>query len=140
MSSIMARILAYLFITCLTAACTTQKPLSLTDEALEIRKIRIDKSSKQSDGSVEMISRCSGFILSEKEVHDFLVYASRLKKDGPDKYYRILPCSATGSIVINKRKYDWVIRAGGVAEFSASNDQFIAICGKKCCEKVPGIC
>lgn len=140
MCSIMTRITGYLFFTCLVTACATPPPLSLTDETLEISKIRIDKNSKRSDGSAEMISRCSGFILSEKEVHSFLLYASRIKDDGPEKYYRILPCSATGSAVINKRKYNWIIRAGGVGEFSTGKDRFIAICGKKCCDKLPGIC
>lgn len=136
----MARITGYLLFTCLVTACAAQQPLSLTDETLDISKIRIDTTSKRSDGSTEMISRCSGFILSEKEIHSFLLHASRNKDDGPEKYYRILPCSVTGSAVINKRKYNWVIRAGGVGEFSTGKDRFIAICGKKCCEKVPGIC
>ena len=136
----MQRITGYLIFICLVTGCAAQQPLSLTEETLEISKIRIDKSSKRSDGSTEMISRCSGFILSEKEVQSFLLNASRIKDDGPEKYYRILPCSATGTAVINKRKYHWVIRAGGVGEFSAGKERFIAICGKKCCEKVPGIC
>lgn len=136
----MARITGYLLFIFLVTACAAQQPLSLTEEILEISKIRIDKTSKRSDGSAEMINRCSGFILSEKEVQSFILHASRIKDDGPEKYYRILPCSATGSAVINKRKYQWVIRAGGVGEFSAGKERFIAICGKKCCEKVPGIC
>ena len=136
----MKRITGYLIFILLVTGCAAQQPLSLTEETLEISKIRIDKSSKRSDGSAEMISRCSGFILSEKEIQSFLLHASRIKDDGPEKYYRILPCSATGSAVINKRKYHWVIRAGGVGEFSAGKERFIAICGKKCCEKVPGIC
>lgn len=140
MCNIMARIAGYLLFTYLITGCAAPPPLSLTDETLVISKIRIDRTSKNSDGSAEMISRCSGFLLSEKEVHSFLLNASRIKDDGSDKYYRILPCSATGSVVINKRKYNWIIRAGGVGEFSAGKERFVAICGKKCCEKVPGIC
>lgn len=136
----MERIPGYLIFIFLVTGCAAPQPLSLTEETLEISKIRIDKSSKRSDGSAEMISRCSGFILSEKEVRSFLLHASRIKDDGSEKYYRILPCSATGSAVINKRKYQWVIRAGGVGEFSAGEERFIAICGKRCCEKVPGVC
>lgn len=128
-----------LMLTLLITACAAT-PLNESDNNLRIGKIRIDATSKRTDGSVEMITRCSGFILSENEVRNFLTLASRSKDDGSDKYYRILPCSATGTAVINRRKYNWLIRAGGVGELSSGDDRFIAVCGKKCCEKVPGIC
>lgn len=135
----MARLTTYLILVLLIAGCTTNQP-NETDKVLDIAKIRIDTTSKRSDGSVEMITRCSGFLLSEKEVRAFLENASRIKDEGADKYYRILPCSATGTAVINKIKYDWVIRAGGIGEFTSGTDRFITICGKKCCNKVPGVC
>lgn len=119
--------------------CATS-PLTESGDNLNISKIRIDPISSRSDASIEMITRCSGFILSENEVRDFLTYASRIKDDGTEKYYRILPCSATGAALINKAKYKWVIRAGGIGEFASGSNRFIAICGKNCCKKVPGIC
>lgn len=139
MCDIMTRKTRHLILILFLSGCTAI-PLSETGEALEVSKIRIDKTSKSADSSTEMITRCSGFILSEKEINNFLTHASRIKDDGSDKYNRILPCSATGTAVVNKRKYHWIIRAGGIGEFSSGNDRFIAICGKKCCGKVPGIC
>ena len=135
----MARIYTYLVLVFLVTGCTTGQ-LNESSNDLDISRIHIDPTSKRSNDSVEMISRCSGFILSEKEVRAFLVHASRTKNDGPDKYSRILPCSATGTAVINSRKYTWVIRAGGIGEFSSGENKFTAICGKNCCDKVPGIC
>lgn len=135
----MAKKIGYLILTFLLSGCAGS-PLGEAGDGLEIGRIRIDKASKHLDGSTEMITRCNGFVLAEKEVHDFLAHASRIKDEGTDKYYRILPCSATGTAVINKRKYSWVIRAGGIGEFSSGAGRFIAICGKRCCEKVPGVC
>jgi hypothetical protein len=107
---------------------------------LVIGRIKIYRTSNRQDGSAEMISRCKGFVLTEKQVRDFLAHAALFKEEAPDKYYTVLPCSSTGMAVINKRKYTWVIRAGGIGEFSASADSFIMVCGKTCCDKVPGIC
>ena len=115
-------------------------PIDVGDNGLEIGKIHIDTTSKRLDGSTEMITRCSGFILSEKLVRGFLMHAARVKDDSPDKYYRILPCTATGSAIINHQKYNWVIRAGGVGEIYTEKERFIAVCGRNCCDKVPGIC
>lgn len=128
-----------LLLALLVYGCTTSRPL-LPDSELEITRIRIDKTSKRMDGSAEMITRCSGFILSEKLVRDFLMHAARVRDDNPDKYYRVLPCSSTGNAIINGKKYYWVIRAGGVGEIFTDKERFIAVCGKNCCDKAPGIC
>lgn len=135
----MIRATTYLILALLYSGCTASH-LSESDNDLAIDRIHIDSTSKRLDGSAEMITRCSGFILSEKQVRDFLVYAVRIKDSEPDKYYRILPCSSTGTVRINKRKYNWVIRAGGIGEFYTADDRFIEVCGKNCCDKVPGIC
>lgn len=130
----------FLILTLLLSGCAG-KQLNESDVDLDIGKIRIDATSKNSDGSAAMITRCSGFILSEKEVRNFLMYASRVKDDGADKYYRILPCSATGTAVINRRKYRWLIRDGGIGELSSQGgSRFVTTCGKQCCDKVPGLC
>ncbi|MCK7577311.1 MAG: hypothetical protein MZV65_16715 [Chromatiales bacterium] len=115
-------------------------PIDRPDGKLDISLIRIDPIARQADGGADAVSRCSGFILSEKEVRTFLVHAARFRDDGSGKYTRILPCSAGGSAVINGRKYRWVIRTGGVGELVSGADRFITICGKGCCDKVPGIC
>ncbi len=135
----MIRVTAYLILALLLPGCAARH-LSEPGNDLDIDKIHIDATSKRLDGSAEMITRCSGFILSEKLVRDFLVHAVRIKDSDPDKYYRILPCSSTGTVRINKRKYNWVIRAGGIGEFFTDDDRFFKVCGKNCCDKVPGIC
>lgn len=127
------------FLAFLLGSCAG-KPISESSQALDISRIRFDATSKMSKGDAETISRCSGFILSEKEVGNFLTHAARFRDAGSSKYTRILPCSATGTVVINGRKYDWVIRAGGVGELASGEHRFTTICGKSCCDKVPGIC
>lgn len=135
----MARATTFLLFMLLITGCTAN-PLHESSTDLDIAKIRVDSMSKHSKGNVELITRCGGFVLSEQEVRNFLANASRIRNDEADKYSRILPCSTTGTAVINKRKYNWVIRAGGIGEFSSRQDRFTAICGKKCCDKVPGVC
>lgn len=135
----MTRTATYLLLAFLFCGCAPSQRQDSGD-GLTVAKIRIDTTSKGLDGSVEMITRCSGFILSEKQVRAFLAHATRIKADEPNKYYRILPCSSTGTAVINKRKYNWVIRAGGIGEFYSDADRFIKVCGKNCCNKVPSIC
>lgn len=135
----MTRVTRYLIIAVLLTGCAAGQ-VDKSEHGLEIDRIHIDTTSKRADGSAEMITRCSGFILSKKLVRDFLLHAVRVKDDEVDKYYRILPCSSTGRARINQRKYNWVIRAGGIGEFYNDKDRFFIICGKNCCDKVPGIC
>lgn len=130
----------WVFLAFLLGSCAGE-PIGESSQALDISRIRFDARSKQSSKeNAETISRCSGFILSEKEVRNYLTHAARFRDDGSSKYIRILPCSATGTVVINGRKYDWVIRAGGVGELFSGEHRFTTICGKNCCDKVPGIC
>ncbi len=139
MRTAVARTTISVFLVFLLGSCAG-KPISESSQALDISRIRFDATSKLAAGNAETISRCSGFILSEKEVRNFLTHAARFRDDGSSKYTRILPCSATGTVVINGRKYDWVIRAGGVGELASGEHRFTTICGKSCCDKVPGIC
>ena len=134
----MTRTATYLILVLLLGGCAAGR---LDEHAgPDVSRIRIDAASTHLDGSPEMITRCSGFILTEKEVRDFLRHATLIREDVPEKYYRILPCTATGSLTFNRKKYNWVIRAGGVGEFYNTEDRFFAVCGKNCCGKVPGIC
>jgi hypothetical protein len=135
----MTRTTTYLILTLLLAGCAASG-LNESDAGPAVSRIRIDAASAQLDGSPEMITRCSGFILTEKQVRDFLRHAAFIREDVPEKYYRGLPCSSTGSVIFNKKKYNWVIRAGGVGELYNKDDRFFAVCGKNCCAKAPGIC
>lgn len=135
----MTRTTTYLLVTLLLSGCAASRP-NEPDAGPDVSRIRIDAASAQLDGSPEMITRCSGFILTEKQVRDFLQHATHIREDVPEKYYRILPCSSTGSVLFNKKKYNWVIRAGGVGELYNKEDRFFSVCGRNCCDKVPGIC
>jgi hypothetical protein len=124
----------------LIPGCATAPMPTPSSNTFVVGKLRINQTNQQKNTSPEMISRCSGFILTEKQVRDFLMHASFFKGEAPDKYYKVLPCSATGTAVINRRKYSWAIRAGGIGEFFGSQDSFVMVCGKLCCDKVQGIC
>jgi hypothetical protein len=114
------------------------RPIDRPDSQLDISRIRIDATSAHAAAGT--ISRCSGFLLSEKEVRNFLTHAARFRDDGSVKRQQMLPCSASGSAVINGRKYRWEIRAGGVGTLVSGTDRFATVCGKQCCDKVPGLC
>lgn len=122
------------------AGCTA-RPIDQPDIPVDISGIRIIPKPKPASGNVASISRCSGFSVTEKEVHHFLTHAARHRSFTPDNSsHRLLPCAATGSAVLNNRRYQWTIRAGGLGELSADKDRFNLVCGKGCCDKVPGIC
>lgn len=136
----MAMKTTFLILIFLLSGCAG-KELNESDVKLDIGKVHIDTAGKSAGGGTAITTQCSGFILSEKEVRNFLMYASRVKDDGADKYYRVLPCSATGTAVINRRKYRWLIRDGGIGELSSKGgSRFVTTCGKQCCDKVPGLC
>lgn len=135
----MNKIIRYLLLAFFLTGCT-QAPVENTEQGFKFDRIRVDPTSKLNNTSAEMISRCTGFILSKNLVRDFLLNAERVDAGEADKYYRILPCTSTGIVRINQRKYSWIIRAGGIGEFTNDKDHFFMVCGKNCCDKVPGVC
>lgn len=135
----MARITTCSLLALLLTACAST-PIDRPDSVLEISRIRIDPIDRSANGDPQTVSRCSGFILSEREVHNFLTHAARFRDNGSDRHNRLLPCSSAGTALINGRKYRWLIRTGGIGELVAGTDRFVAVCGKGCCDKVPGIC
>ena len=135
----MDKIIRYLLLTFFITGCT-QAPVENTGQGIKFDRIRVDSASRLNDGSAEMISRCTGFILSKKLVRDFLLNAERVDAGEADKYYRILPCTSTGIVRINQRKYSWIVRSGGIGEFYNDKDRFFMVCGKNCCGKVAGVC
>lgn len=134
-----ARRPAFPLIALLLAGCTAGS-IDRPDTALEISRVRIDPPGRHAGAGPDTLPRCSGFVLSEAEVRRFLTHAARFRDDGAERYGRVLPCTAGGSAIINGRKYRWLIRAGGLGELVAGSERYLTVCGKGCCDKVPGIC
>lgn len=135
----MDRLISCLALALLLPGCASG-PVETAGGTIEVSRVRIAAMGQGAGGGADTLSRCSGFLLSEGEVRSYLTHASRFPDSEPERHYRILPCFAAGTAVIDGRKYAWVIRAGGVGELSSGADRFVTICGKGCCDKVPGIC
>lgn len=105
-----------------------------------ISMIRVKNTGTHKDDRPQMASVCKGFFLSAQQVTDFYLNAVRIKEEKQSDKYNILPCYSSGTAAINGKLYNWIIRAGGIGDFYSDSDRFIKICGKGCCDKVPGIC
>lgn len=104
--------------------------------------ITVKTEGKNKQDRPQMATVCKGFFLSPHKVTDFYLHATRIKTDQQDEpgKYDILPCYSSGTAAIKGKLYNWIIRAGGIGEFYIEDDRFIKVCGKGCCDKVPGIC
>lgn len=124
----------------LLAGCSTPDVVTLDEHQLGISAITIEQLGKPLADRPTMVSACSGFLLTEKQIRDFFQYASYIKEPTPSPYYQKLPCYSSGTAIINKQTYQWVIHAGGIGEFYNDKDRFVKVCGKNCCNKVANIC
>ena len=132
----MARKTSYLLLMLIISGCGTSQ-INGPDKVIDVSRIIIDKTGKQAGGDVEMITRCSGFILSEKEVRNFLVHATHIRDNGPDKYYRILPCSSTGTVLSTNENTIGLYVPEGQSLFRARINH--AVCGNNAV-KGSGVC
>ncbi len=112
----------------------------ISPEGRTIARINVDLKGAALSGQQNMTTVCKGFLLSHAQVRDFFIYAAYIKDADPENRYDILPCYSSGTALIDNIEYKWIIRAGGVGEFTSKDHKFIKICGKNCCHKVSYIC
>ncbi|MBI3560597.1 MAG: hypothetical protein HY080_02625 [Gammaproteobacteria bacterium] len=124
----------------LLLGCSSAPPLFTDEHPFTISHIHVELLGKNLENQPALVNVCQGFILTEKQIHDFFVYASYIKDTNPSPYYDRLPCYSSGTALINDRKYQWIIRAGGIGEFYNDKDRFLKVCGKNCCTKVASVC
>lgn len=135
----MKHLLFCIFIGVSLAACSAG-PSVTDDHQLTMSHVSVEERGKNLDARPNMVSVCKGFLLSDKQVLDFFEHAYYIKENTPDDPYKRLPCFSSGTAMINNDEYHWIIRAGGIGEFFNDTSRFVKICGKHCCDKVPGIC
>ncbi len=123
------------------ALCGCSKSIiSVSHDGSTITRIEMKQNGATAKNQSAVFEVCKGFLLSEKQVRDFFVHATFIKDTDPANRYGILPCYSAGTAIINGEPHEWIIRAGGIGEFSSTNSKFVKICGKDCCAKVTGIC
>lgn len=130
----------FLFIIVSLLSGCASKAAIVAEDGLTISEITIKVNGATSKSRPHMSNICKGFILTKRQVQDFFVYSEHIKDRSSDNSDDILPCYASGSAVINNKPYNWVIRSGGIGDFSDKSDHFTKVCGKGCCDKIPGIC
>jgi hypothetical protein len=136
---ILARHLTGLVIGALLGGCASQV-VSLSNDGFTITNIHVAAAGGNQPEHAYTAGVCKGFLLSEQQVRDFFVHANYVEDTAPENRYDILPCYSSGTATINSAPYEWVIRAGGIGEFTSEHYRFVKICGKNCCSKVQGIC
>lgn len=132
-------VIAGLFALVLLYGCSTHV-VSISDDGFTISDIQVMAAGGNEPEHAYTTGICKGFLLSEQQVRAFFVHANYVKDTAPENRYDILPCYSSGTAIINDAPYDWVIRAGGIGEFSNNSHRFVKICGKNCCDKAQGIC
>ena len=126
-------------ISVLLGGCSNQI-VSLSNDGFAITNIHVATAGGNQPEHAYTTGVCKGFLLSEQQVRDFFVHAHFVDDTAPENRYGILPCYSSGTATINNAPYEWVIRAGGIGEFTSANYSFVKVCGKHCCDKVEGIC
>lgn len=131
--------LIYLIVFAWLAGCSSGI-VTLSDDGFAITDISVMAADGIQPEHAYTAGVCKGFLLSEQQVRNFFKHASYVGETTPDNHYDILPCYSYGTATINDASYEWVIRAGGIGEFTSAHYRFVKICGKNCCSEVEGIC
>jgi hypothetical protein len=127
-------ILSWLLLSCASG------PRATDEYQRVISHIKVELRGKNLEERPTMVSVCTGFALTEKQVLDFFAHAATIAEPEPNSRYNLLPCYSSGTARINNEEYKWTIRSGGIGEFYNDKDKIIKICGKHCCTKVANIC
>lgn len=131
--------LALFFITILTACAAPVYDLTVTELAKQkLSDITIIKQGQTITERATMSDSCKGFKIKETHISNFYLH-SALQAGNTNNRLQ-LPCYAKGTTSISGEKFDWVIRAGGIGEFSNARTSFTKMCGVSCCKKIKAIC
>lgn len=109
----------------------------------ELAKIQLDNINISLQGQhiterPNMADSCRGFFINEKQIKRFFEHA--VLTVNKEKNLLKLPCFSQGTASLSGEKFNWVIRAGGIGEFSNQRTSFSKMCGIACCNKIQGIC
>lgn len=130
----------FFFILLSMVFCTACASGIVGDPDKPISIINVVQEGKYNHGRPGMAEVCKGFYLSVQEVNEFYTNSELVSDIENKEVYKILPCYTQGTAAIRGKLYKWTIRAGGIGEFYNDNDHFVKVCGKKCCQKLSGIC
>lgn len=117
--------------------CSSSKPVP--GQPIKITNVQAELRGKQIKDRPDMADICKAFSLTEQQVQSFYQHAIEIESEEAEQYRR-LPCYTTGTVKINKERYSWLIRAGGIGEFYNKDKRILKVCGKNCCSKIPGVC
>ena len=132
----MKQILLFVMVVVCSSCATTQNK----HENVSISDIRIETQGNSLEDSDDMREVCSEFKLTKKQVRIYYLESRLSSEQEVHDNYNIIPCNATGTMVINGEQFSWIIRAGGVGNFESKEKSFVRVCDKKCCELTKGIC
>ena len=128
-----------LMLAMLMTGCSSEKVI-VAEDGNTISSIKIIHNGEVNSARPNMADICKGFLLSKKQVGVFFTRAIYVDGSKYDNSYNILPCYASGTAIVNNKAFHWIIRSGGVGEFNGKTSRFLKICGKGCCDKIPGVC
>jgi hypothetical protein len=128
-----------LIIAVIISGCSSEKVI-VAEDGNTITSIKIDHNGAVNKARSNMADICKGFLLSKKQVGVFFTQAIYIDGSKYNKSYNILPCYVSGTAIVNSKLFHWIIRSGGVGEFNGKGSRFLKICGKGCCDKIPGVC
>ena len=130
------RLSLIILLQCLTflTACST------TRGANELSDIIIVAQGANIQSRPEMAEACKGFHVSPQKLKDFFHYSAPTLEDKTNNYNEKLPCYSSGLANVGYEEFQWVLRSGGIVEFSNEENNFTKICGIACCDIVQGVC
>lgn len=119
------------------SSCVTKKN---EYESVTLTDITIETQGNSLEDSDMMREVCSEFMLTKEQVRAYYFESRQSNEQEVHDDYNILPCNATGTIIINGELFSWIIRAGGVGNFESRDKSFVRVCDEKCCKNTKGIC
>ena len=130
------RLALLLLLLCLTllSACST------TRGANELSEIIVVAQGANINSRPEMAEVCKGFHVSPQKLKDFFHHSALTREEQTNNNNEKLPCYSSGIANVGYEEFQWILRSGGIVEFSNEEKSFTKICGIACCDIVQGVC
>ena len=113
---------------------------STTRGANELSEVIVVAQGANIKSRPEMAEACKGFHVSPQKIKDFYYYSALTQEEKNNRYNEKLPCYSSGVANVGYEEFQWVLRSGGIIEFSNEDSNFTKICGIACCDIVQGVC
>jgi hypothetical protein len=101
--------------------------------------IILQQGMSTSTTDADFVQMCKEFNLRKADVNVFFTKAKKITRAILHDEYDLYPCYSEGTVILNNKKVNWQIHAGGIGFIKSDNTEQVYVCSEKQCKSIAGL-